>query len=353
MVRSASLLCAGLIAVLCVGCVPAPAQQPPLPPPPVRTACPVVASAGLLPASFRPTNATVTPQANGPAPPNMQANLLDAYDAAPDFFKARLCGLNGIFVTEGPQSWGYRNIATGGRYIALSTSLWDAAGQPITLDRYHNRVFGPPLSWTNQIDPAPPTYLPATPNHGTMTILAALAHEYGHVLWSEALVWPPGQPPQSARFCNGVLNEAWVGQLQPAIWKGFEDADPNPKNIGDIPGDMPGPGQPGSADAKVLRMLGALDQNRIERAHQILWRILARGRPFPSLLGAYSANEQFVETFMLYTLMRAQAPMAPLISLPLQVSPGFVRDIPATLAQRPRLSRVLTCMGQSVNPTNP
>jgi hypothetical protein len=294
---------------------------------------------GILPASFDPTGSNIAPVPTGPAPSNFQADIQAAYNAAPLFFQNQLCALDGIFVTADAQSWGYRNRTDGKRYIAISTSLW--SGNPpkaITLDQYENRVLGPPLSWTSQIDPSPPTYLPATPNDAT--VLAALAHEFGHVLWADILISPPSTPPQSSRFCNAILSQAWIGGPQFVVWTPFENRDTNPANIPDDPNDLPLPGDPAPSEAKVLKMWDALRQNHVQRAHKILWRILAEGRPFPSLLGAFSANEQFVETFMLYTLMHANTPLT---HLPLLVSTGSVRDIPDTISKRKRLSKVLQC----------
>ena len=342
MIRSALLL---IIAVACFSCAP----SPPPPPSGPTLAC-AIANVGTLPASFDPTSANGTPVSAGAAPPNIQADILAAYNTAPPFFKDQLCRLTGIFVTSGPRSWGYRNINDGARYIAISTDLWSGNPPgPITLDEYENRVFGPPLSWPppGPHDDPTPTYGRVTPNNGTMTILAALAHEFGHLFWSDNLVSPRGTHPQSSRFCSKILTNYWTGNLQPAVWKKFEDTDPNPADITDDPNDPPPPGDPGPREAKVLRMIDALKAGNIKKAHRILGRILAPSRPFPSLLGAFSADEQFVETFTLYTLLHATPPLT---SAPLQVSPGLVRDIPATITDRKRLSKVLVCFDPLVNP---
>ena len=352
MVRSIFRLSAGVIVGLCFACAPPPSPPPPQKPM-ARPVCAPIANVSMVAASFDPTSATGTPIADGPAPPNIQTDLVAAFNAAPPFFQTQLCQLTGIFVTADPQSWGYRDITDGSRYIAISMSLWSGnPPQPITVDQYQNRVFGPPLSWPppGPHDDPIPTYLPATPNDGTMTILAALAHEYGHIFWSEVLVFPRGTNPQSSRFCNRVLSNYWTGNLQPTVWKNFEDLDLNPADIPDDPNDPPPPGDPGPREAKVVKMIDALNTGNIKKAHRILWRILAPGRPFPSLLGAFSANEQFVETFMLYTLLHAPTPLT---SLPLQVSPGMVRDVPATLANRQRLSKLLQCFDSLVPPPNP
>jgi hypothetical protein len=339
MIRCALLIWVTLVVATCFGCALAPSPVPLSP-----IACAAITNVGVVPTSFDPTSATGTPPASGPAPANIQADLLAAYNAAPAYFQTQLCGLDGIFVTAGSQSWGYRNINDGRRYIAISMSLWSPSG-PITLDQYQNRVFGPPLSWRSSTDPSPPTYLPATPNDGTMTVLAALAHEFGHVFWSDTLVFPRGTHPQSSRFCNRILNDAWNGALQPAVWKNFEDLDSNPADIPDDPSDPPQSGDPGPGHAKVLKMMQALQSGHIRQAHRILWRVLALGRPFPSLLAAFSANEQFVETFTLYTLLHGQTPLT---SLPLQISPALVRDVPASLPGRKRLTKLLKCFDSIV-----
>ncbi len=352
MLRSTFLLAASIIVATCFACA-SPAPQPPAPAPSVTLACSTIANVRMLSPSFDPTLANGTPVSTGPAPANIQADLITAYNTAPPFFKNQLCNLTGIFVTSDFQSWGYRNVSDGSRYIAISTSLW--SGNPpaaITLDQYENRVFGPPLSWPQPpIDSSPPTYLPVTPNVGSMTILAALAHEFGHVFWSDILVFPRGSDPQSSRFCTKILTNSWTGNLQPAVWKKFEDLDANPANIpDDDPSDPPLLGDPGPADAKVIKMINALRANNITKAHKILSRILAQARPFPSLFGAFSADEQFVETFTLFTLMNASPPLT---SAPLQISPGLVRDIPATASHRKRLAKVLQCFPPLVNPTPP
>jgi hypothetical protein len=352
-IRCALRLCAGIVILACISCAPAgtapppaPAAVPPAPLPPApftAAACASLPGVGMIPASFDPSSSNGTPVATGaPVPPTILTDLQAAFTAAPQAFRDRLCGLDGIFITPAAQSWGYRNYQDGKRYIALSMSLW--SGDPahgytaISLDQFENRVFGPPLNWPAS-DPTPPVYLPATPNTGAMTILTALSHEFGHVLWADVLVFPPGSgAAPSSRFCNKILSDAWTNGPQPGVWKYFEAPDTNPADIPDDPSDPPG-SDPGAAEAKVQKMIAALGVN-INKAHKILGRILALGRPFPSLLGAFSANEQFVESFTLYTQSRATPALT---SLPLQVSPGNIRDVPATLNSRRRLVKVMSC----------
>jgi hypothetical protein len=297
---------------------------------------------------FDPQNPGAGPQPTTQPLGALQADLQSAYSIAPAYLRSQLCQLDGIFITTDGHSWGFRNIATGQRYIALSTSLW--SGNPasaITLDAYENRVLGPPLSWPTS-DASRPNYLPATPNGGSMTILAALAHEFGHVLWADILIYPRGSNPNSANFCGRELDKSWTGGPLPASWTAFGDVDPNQADVPDDDvNDPPGQGDPSAGNVHIKKLLDALRSQppQIERAHQILRRLLARPRPYPSLLGAFSANEHFVETFMLYTMMSATTPLT---SAPLQVGPRTIRDIPGDLQPaanhpRPRLFRMLDC----------
>lgn len=371
MIRVVLLLCAGIL--LPAVCACAPAESNPLAPtvsgPTVVVDCTsaqtFAASIQLLSPTFDPTVGSGTPTSAGPPAPSVTSDLAAAYNLAPWFFQTQLCGLSGIFIAPATQnSWGYRNFQDGRRYIALSMNLWPGTTPTaITLDRYEDAVFGPPLSWPTPTslpinDPSPPVYGPAMPNNnGPMMVLAALAHEFGHVFWADVLIpLDPSNPgrPSSSKFCNKILTNYWSGGVQasaPPQWRTFEAEDTNAASI--TPDDATDPdGSPQEAeDAKIGRLRAALgSQSTIPKAHKILGRILAKGRPFPSLLGAFSANEQFVESFMLYTLMRATPPLT---SLPLQVTAGVpARDIPADLknGQRKRLAKVLACFDHLVPP---
>jgi hypothetical protein len=358
MIRSALLLCAGVIIAACFARAPAPsAPPPPIPPmvgssPPLGT-CGFGTNVPVLPASFNPTSPNQDPPPSATqASQAIKNDLQAAYAMAPPFFQNYLCGLTGVFITQGPQSWGYRDIHTPGgppynRYIALSESLWAMVGStptPITVDAYENGVFGPPLNWSSSGDPSPPQYGQATPNNGQMTILAALAHEFGHVLWADLLIDRPGKGLTSANFCSAILDNWWNNGPMFTQWTNYEAPDTNPADIADIGTDPQGGGDPAPYDTHIDKLITALTNHNFDRAHRIVWRLLALGRPFPSLLGAFSANEHFVEAFMIYTMMHATT--TPLTSAPLQVSPGKTRDIPNDLltpGTRPRLERLIQC----------
>jgi hypothetical protein len=357
MIRNAILVSAGIVVAVVLGSLLAPS------PPPIGAAAAAAAppcnfAASLPVTSFEPTAPNQDPPASATqASAAIKSDLLAAFNLAPAFFQQQLCGLAGVYITTGVDSWGYRNITSPKpyrRYIALTANLWAGPRQAaIPLNAYENRVFGPPLSW-NTVDPSPPTYLAATPNSGQMTILAALAHEFGHVLWADLLIDTPGTNPDSRRFCAKELDNSWKGGPLPTPWTTFEDTDPNGADIADDPSDPPDAGDPSLTDIHVLRLAAALKAQppQLDRAHRILRRLLSRSRPYPSFLGAFSANEHFVETFTLYTLMHARPPLT---SAPLLVASGKTVDIPADLLApgdkpRTRLLRLLKCL-QDLYPT--
>src|ERR1700686_3936905 len=54
----------------------------------------------------------------------------------------------------------------------------------------------------------------ANPNDGTETLLAVLAHEFGHVLWNDIFVATPGNDPSFDAFCPGIFpTYSWAGTI--------------------------------------------------------------------------------------------------------------------------------------------
>src|SRR5262249_24507324 len=93
------------------------------------------------------------------------------------------------------------------------------------------------------------------------------------------------------------------------------------------------------------RLKNALTDNppKFLRAHKILARLLSVRRPWSSLLAAFSVNEDFVESFTLYTLTKANPTLSSLgLAIPLPGQPIRV-NIPATLSSRPLVAAKLLC----------
>ena len=294
-------------------------------------------------------------------PANMQyfiRDLREAYSRASSLFKTQLCKLNGVYITEAKWSWGFRNINNKNRYIAISKTLWVCSDADLTncasipfvsndKHDYTNIALSALFSFVNDSNPPSYTsYIGPNPNNGADLLLAALAHEVGHILWNDILIDPTGSAPNFDKFCPGIFPTAsWVPYPpSPKRWRDFGETEDNPIDWGDDPSSPPPSGDPGLAELRIdhiKALLGSTQPQKINRAHKIMIRLLAPRRPWPSLLGAFSINEDFVETFTLYTLNRAG-----LKSLVLSVPVSGVTtpiDVPGTITSCPFLSGKLLC----------
>jgi hypothetical protein len=324
----------GFVALACFACAP---PSPSGPPRSMAQVCNngVINPVPFLKVPFDPTypensNYDKPPEAD-PAPvnPDVQSDLSAAFQAAPPFFKAQLCSLQGIFInptgcsgydpstcnladTEiAENSWGFRLRSPSKEgYIAISLGLWKnktcqnaktACVAP--LQTYETRRLLALLNVTANRDLRPlaaegrkprlnlPTY-EISSGVPALTVLAALAHEYGHVFWWNAFV-EPGAPHVSntASFCNGSFypSGSWQGvpvDLPPKRWVHF----------GEILG------QP--RDSDVSQLARFLQSGDYSQAFERLHLIYANGR-WASALAAFSPDEDFVETFQLFVLMNA------------------------------------------------
>jgi hypothetical protein len=280
------------------------------------------------------TNATPTAQ-NRPINDDVQTDLAGAFAAASHTFQTQLCNLDGIFVdpsgcadpgsgnTYDPTtcnnngalitdySWGLRiyplNPGSGKRYIGLSLGLWN--NNNTLTPNYHWQcqpfhVCSPPFSLFYKAFVDTVAHLPA-PNspHGAlsvrvvpnsfaenpaMSVLALLAHEFGHVYWFDSFIVDPntGAPNPGGSFVNKYFcygnfypSGNWEGSLTllPFLNTGrfVSFGDTLPYSGSQVPG-LPG----------------------------TLHNIHGSGH-WASALAAFSPSEDFVETFELSVLMRA------------------------------------------------
>lgn len=372
MLRSALILSAGLLAALCFACVAVVAPPPP-PPPPAPVASGAVRMVG--PAATGPTcrsgdplfiNHVVVlqngwnPDPMNPADPPplgvgtsvantvFAAALLNAFQLAPPNFQDRLCKLNTIFI-NGPacvdlascmlNSWGYRAIRDGSTHIAISAGLWGLScadsteANPYPYHCFESDLLAgllKQLNWDPMAGaPSPPRYAaPTAPvmsggDAFDMTILAALAHEVGHVRWYEVMNPNPnnrGGIYNPNLFCGGAFFvNSWKTPIRriPPVWRGFGEWDRNNSHfrapqISTIFADIMG--QDWAA--------AATDLDGLYHARQ----------PWASFFGALSPDEDFVETYKLYVLTNAQSSVianeGPLTSLPITFVAGATEDIP-------------------------
>jgi hypothetical protein len=252
---------------------------------------------------------------------DVQTDLANAFAAASTDFKYKLCGLNGIFIDPsgcadpGPGnpydpttcnlsgaliagfSWGLRtyppNPSPRKRYIGLSLGLWN-----------NTNTKNPNYQW-----PCPPSHFCAPPfekfykafldtvahvdgsssiavkpdpfgPNPAMSVLAVLAHEFGHVYWFDSFVPNPGGS-FSNNFCGGIFYPRgnWGGSAVDVPFSGgnrfvfFGDTLPHPGSH--VPG--------------LPRTLHAVHTSG----------------NWASALAAFSPNEDFVETFELSVLKGA------------------------------------------------
>jgi hypothetical protein len=269
-----------------------------------------------------------SPEADpAPANPDIQRDLAAAFQAAPPVFKAQLCNLHGIYIDRtgcsgydpstcnlsdtdiADNSWGFRNTAKEG-FIAISLGLWmnnRCEGTKklctVALQTYETRRLLALLNRTAEKDLRPfsaegrrprlnlPSYA-ISPDAPTLTVLAALAHELGHVLWWQTFV-PQTQKDiiDTTTFCNGNFypSGSWQGtpvDIPPGRWLGFGEIRLQPRN----------------SDVLLLKL--SLGSGDYSQAFEVLHRIYSSGR-WASALAAYSPDEDFVETFELSVLMNA------------------------------------------------
>jgi hypothetical protein len=338
MIRSALLLCAGLIAAACFACAVVPvAQTPPPPPPKLLATCPdgsAFHSHVAWLSNFEPSNngnPTKAPSAGDIAPLNPVADaayisdLEAVFSIAPVTFRRDLCALDGIFLDTAScqdfasctgHSWGYRlrdesNPGKKGRYVAIPASFWNLGGgfRQYTYRTYEKDLLVYTFGWTGD-SAYNPTYVVANAEADTfpMTILAALAHETGHIRWYDVVdVGRNGKPDYSQvnTGCNG--NDFFLGWVKggsvgaaglqspptwtPPKWREFltravRHGHPNQKvtpvhaagpQINDIDGEI--------AAGDIIDAAFALDQ------------IYSSGAPWATYFAALSPDEDFVESY--------------------------------------------------------
>jgi hypothetical protein len=356
MIRTALLLCAGLLAAACFACVLpyAPSDGRP------GITCPFATSNAFAdtvtmvsPSNFDPGTATGIPLPGGAIPNQVHDDLAAAYDLAPQFFKTQLCKLDGVFIAQNRDSWGFRNTNTGKRYLALSMDLWPG-GTPLNYVAYEDSVVQRLLNgWTGpRHSPKPhgdPTNAPA------VTILGALAHEFGHILFYDTFVRPFRNPPNYDAFCSGnYYSQAWKSPLPntPIIWRTFGQSAGAHKaddvQITDIQAAVPPPiGDPNDAGGKLER----------------IYSRTGTGEPvgrWASLFGAFSPDEDFVETFRLFVLMGSSKVKLRSLEISIPVKGAkHKHNIISECHLRPLLQGKLSCFQQTFcpvaggNPCNP
>jgi hypothetical protein len=298
-------------------------------------------------------------------PTQMQIDLGNAYCNAPTAFQQRLDRINYVFIDakdctnqdittcgnlmpngglEQNTSWGERG-AGGTTQIGISAGLW-SNGSPESYAIYESDILNSLVQWNSRSSDltfSPPAGSPAT--NSWMTVLAALAHEVGHVRWYEINA-PYGYGGAydftTLTGCNFFAgwNETTdhdpkvggAGYLEPpSRWRTFgsiANVEPNDHKNPPLLTDFfpPAPRRQPS------------DRQKAE----LLARLLANNQPWPTFFGADVPDEDFVETYKFTVLYDAG-----LTSLPLTIPAASASvDIPAAYASgnKPSLAAKVACI---------
>ena len=362
----------GFVALVGFACVP---PSPP-PPPPMAQVCNdgVLNPVPFLKVPFYPMEPyNQNPEADSARiNPDIQSDLAAAFEAAPPFFKAQLCNLHGIYVNPtgctgydpntcnlsdagiAENSWGFRLRSPSGEgYIAISLGLWKNNPCQDTekvcappFQTYETRRLLALLNVTAGKDLRPLSaeghrprlnvpYYEIFPSVPALSVLAALAHEYGHILWWNTFVEPPGasQVSNTASFCNGNFypSGSWQGtpvDIPPDRFVHFGAIRLQPRN------------------SDVLQLDRFLLSGDYSQAFEVLHRIYSDGR-WASALAAFSPDEDFVETFELSVLMNAGMRQAAITTYGrARHSDNVVRDVTVS----PPLQTKLRCFANATQP---
>jgi len=366
MTRYALTLCAGILTLAVTACVPPtpiapPAPQPPAPPRVAAVICTpgdvnsFIQAIHVLEPSYNPnTNpANYEPPYRHSSPfdrnlnPDLTTDLENAFRSAPFTFQQNLCNLHGVYISPAACSnkstytrdgyrcnalsttsvmenaWGFRSFHVnaedlGNRYIAISARLWaDKAGnwtsRALRFHEYQDMLLGKLADWrTAQHGPHITTV--ADPDDPWMTVLAALTHEYGHVHWARTVLpgdvgdrdGPGGNVYKFSELtaCStgtGAFNffTYWsynnnTNRLRPRFrWRKFKDRD----TAGRVKIDHKDPPKIAQFESSGI----ALDTKS-----NLFVQLYQREQPWASYFGSLTADEDFIETYVLKVLSSTQ-----------------------------------------------
>lgn len=335
MIRCPSILCAGIVAALCLAAIPGTASAQPLGP------CDFAAKVHFLAPGvpYDPRSLAPPPQ-GAPVGQPYAGDLSRAFAIAPAAFQARLCGLDGVFIDPTAcgaiqecigHAWGLRvrNPAAGqGRYIGIPAALW--AGRPV-YSEFANHILHALIPLNSAV------YSRGNPDADTfaMTVLAALAHEYGHVRWYD-IIDPGRVGARSIRaFCGGHFFSSWASVSTQPDWR--ELLTYSHRQTHRPPDHHRTGGHVAQIDAALGTPLVAGD---------LLDQIYEPSAPWADFFAAISPDEDFVETYKFKVLTSASPPLT---SLPIAI-PGtrgmHHENVPADYlnGRKPELARKLGCI---------
>jgi hypothetical protein len=338
MTRGRIRACIVIIAAACFGCVVSSSP----PPPPIivtapLTACTSDATGKVFADSVRfvQNGYNAGPPFGAPPadtattlPQNIHDDFAGAFAIAPPLFQTALCNLDGVYVDRNPfsGSWGFRDPTSHKRYIGLGAALWPTSGAPaISYNVYE----------TARIQFILKSQLPAfgaaqLDNSSNMTVLAALAHEYGHIFYHDV-----------ANFCSGQFFTSWNLSTPIPPWRRFGEID--------VSGNDHVP-DPNSDNVSIADIVAAAGHDA--KIPGLLAAIYSQKGRWASTLAAFSPDEDFVETFEFFVLTHNRSSTTHILtSLPLFVGSSTtpVGDIPQSAGGKLLFKAKKACFDNSLH----
>jgi hypothetical protein len=310
MTRSALLNLGMILAPMTLVCVAAssPARGSACTDP---NAPPFLKNAQLLTTPYdpNPTNHNnALPSGSGTPPDQYCTSLQDAYNAASKSasapFQQQLDALTNVFIDKtancanqaacSQNAWGFRDTATNNTYVALPAGLWDQSTNQLPTYSQFEAYLVSALLGNIPVANLPITI---TPNSGadtqTMTVLAALAHEMGHIEWW----WKyPLGPSSGGLYSFMCLNSSFPKYFADITWSYYVKNDPfryfGLESSGNATED-------GVDKKKLKKDLGnaTLKNADLKQIYNGKWA---------SIFATVAPDEDFVETYKLWALTTAQ-----------------------------------------------
>jgi hypothetical protein len=340
MIRSALLLCAGIIIAACFACAPVP--PPSLSAAAAREECTADTFLGkveILSTSFMPMPGETAPDAPKITKDSQYYDgLKGAFDTASRPFQQQLCALDRVYVYEAGctdnghecpgfgDSWGWlqsSNKLGQGWIVAISSGMWAYATDPMPYSHYETDLMHSVMGLDGAyywgafscVAPGSCRNIDTLP----LALMGALAHEIGHILWYEKL----GESPND--FCNGgFFPLSWVTPVHPAPldsnghrWRHF--LSPTER------GKLKNTGRWLDSHKRWPHVTDIDNsRNRYYTAY-LIEQLFTPTEPWASAFAAVSPDEDFVETYKFKVLTTANPPLTSVtITLPTHGVPSYV-----------------------------
>jgi hypothetical protein len=361
MIRNALLVCAAIIVgAICFSCAPEGPSGPAMvglaaqtPIAPSCTATDFQNKIQYLTAAFTPQRGASLPMPSAfPPGATFVSDLGQAFAAASPAFQEQLCKLDVVYINAAAcpsstaadcfdGSWGWRQgklTTQNGRIVALSTGLWNEASYPDSYSHYETSLMQsvfplPGTSYSNaQSCPSPGSLAGCkSVDNFTTTLLAALAHEVGHIEWY--VLVDPGFPDTNpiGLACKGgpsFFSGSWLTVSHPPIgrrrgaggeWRHFSTPGERTQNPGNWPDTPRFPPEAADIDAVANSYPGA--------EAILISNLLATTQPWASAFAAVSPDEDFVETYKFKVLTTANQPLTS-VGLTIPTNPSVTYNIP-------------------------